>query len=133
MCWCGCQAWRRGCCQGHGASAGWWLAGSHLVKWRGEQWHLASLPLGYCSLGAHSTVWQERRQGWLVALVGREQEREFRTVLSLLLQSHTQRHHGPARLPLEEGEACRLCSLSGCSQLLLLATSCRQLLLSSEN
>ena len=26
MCWCGCQAWRRGCCQGQGASAGWWLA-----------------------------------------------------------------------------------------------------------
>lgn len=35
--------------------------------------------------------------------------------------------------PLEEGETCRLCSLSGCGQLLLRATtSCRLLLLSTE-
>ena len=32
-----------------------WLVAGWL-EWRGEQWHLASLPQGYCSLQAHSAV-----------------------------------------------------------------------------
>ena len=105
QCWlvAGCPGYRRVLC----------LSLSHLLEWRGEQWHLASLPQGHCPLQAHSAVWQESRQGWLVALVGREQEGDVRTVLSMLLQSHSQRHGGPARLSLEEGDACRLCSLPG--------------------
>ena len=97
QCWpvAGCPGYRRVLC----------LSLSHLLEWRGEQWHLASLPQGHCPLQAHSAVWQESRQGWLVALVGREQEGDVRTVLSMLLQSHSQRHGGPARLSLEEGEA----------------------------
>ena len=61
QCWlvAGCPGYRRVLCL------------SHLLEWRGEQWHLASLPQGHCPLQAHSAVWQESRQGLLVALVGR--------------------------------------------------------------
>ena len=117
-----------GCCASPSATS-WSGAGSS-----------GTAPPCYCSLQVCRVEWQEKRQGWLVAMVGKKQEEKAKIILSfvfldisLLLHSPTQDTEVWCAPPLEEGETCRLCSLSGCGQLLLRATtSCRLLLLSTE-
>lgn len=74
-----------GCCASPSATS-WSGAGSS-----------GTAPPCYCSLQVCRVEWQEKRQGWLVALVGREQEEKAKIILSfvfldisLLLHSPTQ-------------------------------------------
>ena len=108
------------------------LSGSQLLIWTksmGEgAWQKVELP--YPRLHANAIVWEERRKGWVIALVV-NQDGEEEMLVSILTYSQLRGLEEMGRHILEVGEKGTLCQLAGDGRLALVLTSTRILILST--
>ena len=109
------------------------LSGSQLLVWNTkseEEWGRVELPR-HQRIKSKTIVWEERRKGWMVALVVDQDNNEGYMSVIILSYSLLRGLEEVGRQWLEVGEKGKLCQLAGDGRLAVVVTSTRIIILST--